>query len=344
MINRLNNLKRKLLQAQEEQDKLFKESKARLEHLNDLFSIPSLADVKYEEWSKVRLNRLLVDYLLRKGYMQTAQLLAKEKGIEDLVDIDVFVQCHRVETSLKSGSTAEALTWCKEHAPLMKKTNTSLEFELRFQQYIELVRESKLVEARQHAQKWLQPHMEAHSKEIHQAAGMVTFAENTFNNPYSVSWTPKYRCGNLLTICQELYSQARWDKLAAKFVETHHEVFSIPPQPLLLTALSAGLSALKTPSCHSAHTSSSSNARSSTTTVCPICSVELNELARDVPYAHHSKSSVENDPVVLPNGRVYGRERLMQFTAKSGLEQGKVKDPTTLEVFEESKIKKVFIS
>lgn len=141
-----------------------------------------------------------------------------------------------------------------------------------------------------------------------------------------------------------MYSQARWDKLAALYVKTHHELFSLPNEPLLHIALSAGLSALKTPSCHSAYASSSSNARSSTTTVCPICSTELNELARDVPYAHHSKSFVENDPVVLPNGRIYGRERLMQMTAKVGLEPGQVKDPTTGEVFEESKVKKVFIS
>ena len=141
-----------------------------------------------------------------------------------------------------------------------------------------------------------------------------------------------------------MYSQARWDELAALFVKTHHELFSLPPEPLLHIALSAGLSALKTPACHSAYTSSTSNARSSTTTVCPICSTELNELARNVPYANHSKSHVENDPVVLPNGRIYGRERLMQMTAKVGLEPGHVKDPTTGEVFEESKVKKVFIT
>ena len=55
-------------------------------------------------------------------------------------------------------------------------------------------------------------------------------------------------------------------------------------------------------------------------------------------------SSVENEPIVLPNGRIYGRDRLMQMSAKVvGLEPGHVKDPTTGEVFEESKIRKVFI-
>lgn len=78
--------------------------------------------------------------------------------------------------------------------------------------------------------------------------------------------------------------------------------------------------------------------------MCPICSTELNELARNLPYAHHTKSEVENDPIVLPNGRVYGRERLLQMGAKVGLEEGFVKDPITSERFESSEIRKVYIS
>lgn len=142
-----------------------------------------------------------------------------------------------------------------------------------------------------------------------------------------------------------MYASGRWAYLAQLFIKTHHEIFSLPPRPLLHIALSAGLSALKTPSCHSAYASSSSNSSSSTTSVCPICSTELNELARNVPYAHHSKSYVENDPVILPNGRIYGRERLISMNEKIGTPEGKVRDPTDLsQEFDESLIKKVYIS
>lgn len=141
-----------------------------------------------------------------------------------------------------------------------------------------------------------------------------------------------------------MFSQDRWDGLADLFVKTHHELFSLPARPLLHIALSAGLSALKTPSCHSKYASSAAYASSSTTSVCPICSTELNDLARGLPYAHHTKSQVENDPVVLPNGRLYGRDRLLEMSAKLGLSEGWVKDPTTAEVFEASKISKVYIS
>ncbi|THC93720.1 hypothetical protein EYZ11_006796 [Aspergillus tanneri] len=63
-----------------------------------------------------------------------------------------------------------------------------------------------------------------------------------------------------------------------------------------------------------------------------------------MPYAHHTKSYVESDPIVLPNGRIYGKQRLLDMSKKVGcVEAGKVKDPTTGEVFEESEMKKVYI-
>ena len=119
----MQGLKRKLASLHDEELALHSASRRRLAHLQDLYEIPSLADVKYEEWSKVRLSRLLVDYLLRGGYEESARALAREKGIEELVDVDAFVQCHRVEDSLKKGRTQECLVWCAENKQALKKIN-----------------------------------------------------------------------------------------------------------------------------------------------------------------------------------------------------------------------------
>ncbi|KAL9612743.1 MAG: hypothetical protein Q9167_002682 [Letrouitia subvulpina] len=327
MIHRMQGLKRKIQSLHEEEKVLHDHSRKRIQHLQDLYEIPSLADVKYEEWSRIRLNRLLVDYLLRSGYGDSARALAKERGIEDLVDLDVFVQCHKIERSLRRRSTTECLAWCAEHRSMMKKTSNNLEFELRLQQYIELRRHGQVLEAKKHAQKYLSSNTEPHLEEIHRAAGLLAYAPDTQIEPYKT-----------------MYSQWRWNHLANLFVKTHHDLFSLPARPLLHIALSAGLSVLKTPSCHSKYASSTANASSSTTTVCPICSTELNELARNLPYAHQTKSNVENDPIVLPNGRLYGRERLLEMSAKVGLGPNLVKDPTTSEIFEASQVRKVFIS
>lgn len=205
---------------------------------------------------------------------------------------------------------------------------SELEFELRLQQYVELIRTRhppSLVAATVHARKYLYP-----SSAAIEAAALLAYPPDTPIQPYAA-----------------LYSSARWPYLAKLFVSTHHGLLSLPAKPALHAALSAGLSALKTPACHSAHLSSSSNANTASgASVCPICSTELNFLARDVPYANHSKSMVENDPVVLPNGRVYGRQRLEDFQVKMPAAQaGYIRDPSEPDKeFKKELLKKVYIS
>lgn len=144
-----------------------------------------------------------------------------------------------------------------------------------------------------------------------------------------------------------MYSSSRWEDLAKLFMETHNSLLSLPSVPLLHVALSAGLSALKTPSCHSTYLSSSlspSSSASITTSVCPICSTELNDLARNVPYAHHTKSHIDPDTVLLPNSRVYGLAKLEDYSRKAGLDSNSLKDLRTGAVFPKSSIKRLYIA
>jgi macrophage erythroblast attacher len=215
---------------------------------------------------------------------------------------------------------------------LADQIQSNLEFALRFQQYIELVRsrdQSKLLEAILHAKKYLTPWKDQYPEEVSKACGLLAFPPGTPAVQYA-----------------ELYSQARWTELANLFTKTHNSLLALPSVPLLHIALSAGLSALKTPSCHSSHGASMSATSSTavTTSVCPICSVELNDLARNVPYAHHTKSHVESDLVLLPNLHAYGRSRLEEYSRKAGVEAGMIKDLRTGDIFGEETLKKVFIS
>jgi macrophage erythroblast attacher len=215
------------------------------------------------------------------------------------------------------------------------------------QQVIELARSRdshKLADARMHARKYLAGHPD--TKFAYQAAMLLAIGPDAEVDRYRVR---SRRCifpdDPRADMKQALYSPDRWSYLANLFQKTYYDLFSLPSRPLLHIALSAGLSALKTPSCHSAYAPTISSSNSSTTTVCPICSTELNELARNVPYAHHTKSYVENDLVVLPNGRIYGRERLNACNEKLGTKVGKVRDPMNLStLFDEKDVKKVFIS
>jgi hypothetical protein len=190
MLARMRGLKRKLNACAEEETRLHKQTQSRIRHLGELYTMQSLDDVKYEEWSRTRLDRLLVDHLLRYGYKDSAQALSKEKGIEDLVDVETFVQMSRIRESLRSGRVTEALAWCTENKKELRRMESNLEFMLRFQQYIELVRtqdQSKLLESIAHAKKYLLPFKDSYPKEVQQACGLLAFPPGTRAAAYGVS-------------------------------------------------------------------------------------------------------------------------------------------------------------
>jgi macrophage erythroblast attacher len=218
---------------------------------------------------------------------------------------------------------------------------------LRYQQYIELVRSQtidKLVEAITHAKKYLIPYKDTYPREVHQAAGLLAFPPDRLASLSNGGASASSTLRSVSDPYAALYSPSRWRELASLFVQTHNSLLALPSSPLLHIALSSGLSALKTPACHGTAHSSSSAAFGKGSSVCPICSTELNELARAVPYAHHSKSHVEHDLMLLPNGRVYGRAKLDDYAAKSGLPKEIVKDLVTGDVYPQEVLKKVFIT
>ncbi|KAF5716119.1 macrophage erythroblast attacher [Fusarium globosum] len=344
MVSRMRGLKRKLNASAAEEARLHAQTAARISHLDELYKMDTVEDVKYETWSRKRLDRLLADYLLRHGYKDTAKELAEQRGITDLVDIDTFVAASRIRDSLLKQSVVEALAWCNDNKKELRKMESKLEFMLRFQQYIELVRSqssAKLTEAIAHAKKHLIPYRVTFPREVQQVCGLLAFP------PGGASAAAPYG---------DLYKPSRWADLADLFTTTHNQLLALPAVPLLHVALSSGLSALKTPACHTdpMHSSDSPSAQSTSDIaaaastlghgVCPICSTELNELARNVPYAHHTQSHVEHDLRLLPNGSVYGRDRLEIQARKNNLPSDQVKDLRTGDIFPVESLKKVYIT
>lgn len=370
MVARMQGLKRKLEACAEEDERLREHSLARIEHLSELYTIPSLDDVKYERWSRVRLNRLLADYLLRNGHCKSAAALAEAKGIEKLVDMTAFLRMNDVKESLREHRFTEALAWCAENKKELRKADVStsfyaylrermdgcsqspqnkLEFMLRIQQYVEIMRTQdidKIVrEAIPHMKKYITPLKDKYPEEMKHLAGLLAYPPDTPVEVYKVCKRTYYLDAQLLTQMKDLYSPDRWTDLQTLFLQTHNSILSSPSKPPLHIALAAGLSALKTPLCHSKHVSSSTGASSSLlNNGCPICSHELNKLAVHVPYAHHTSSHVDPDAVLLPNMRVYGKQKLLDHAKKAGLEEGKIKDLVTGEIFPVHKMDKVYLS
>jgi macrophage erythroblast attacher len=121
MLAKMRGLKRKLSVYADEEARLYRQYDARVSHLQELISMQTVEDVKYESWSRQRLDRLLVDYLLRHGYSASATALADERQMRELVDIEPFMAMNRIRKSLEDGSVTEALAWCNENKKELRK-------------------------------------------------------------------------------------------------------------------------------------------------------------------------------------------------------------------------------
>lgn len=132
MISRMRGVKRKLSANAAEESRLHTQAAARISHLDELYALDSVEDVKYEAWSRKRLDRLLADYLLRHGYNESAKELAQQRGIENLVDVDTFVAASRIRDALLKGSVTEALAWCTDNKKELRKMEVRIQYFMLF--------------------------------------------------------------------------------------------------------------------------------------------------------------------------------------------------------------------
>jgi macrophage erythroblast attacher len=120
-----------------------------------------------------------------------------------LVDIDLFSDIKRIEGALARHSCTEALTWCSENKTALRKMKVSLfidafshasiahqstlEFDLRLQEYIELSRAAKCQEAIDYSRKYLVGWQESHLEQIQQATALLAFRPDTSCGRYKVN-------------------------------------------------------------------------------------------------------------------------------------------------------------
>jgi len=281
----------------------------------------------FSQWTDTRLDRWLVDWALRTGKPETARSLAKAKGIEDFVDIDVFSDIQRIEKALSNHSCVEALAWCNENKVTLRKAKSTLEFELRLQEYIELARLQKHKEAMAYFRKHLASWKDQEPLIIH-CTSLLYASPSSPHKPY-----------------RRLYSESRWETLQQAFRQTAYSLNSLPSTAHLHQALYGGLAALKLPVCYD---------RENWNTDCPTCDSEgLGVLAKEVPFSHHVNSTIvcrlsgklmneDNPPMAFPdNGYVYSRDALQDMAAKN---HGVVTCPRTGITCPYALLRKVYIS
>lgn len=331
VIDKLNSMKRKSSESINDELESAAVCKKRLEHLKDYCNKANSRDamdvIAVKEWKKKRLDRMLVEHLLRCGYYDTAIQLGTKSGISDLTNIDLFIVSRSVEESLRNRETSKCLDWCYDNKSKLRKIRSTLEFNLRQQEFIELVRQRKLIEGIKHVRKYLSSLDDVEQQhELQHVMGLLACKPDTNVEPYKT-----------------LFDESRWTSLVDEFRQENFKLFQLSSTSVFSVTLQSGLSALKTPQCY----------RRDGVRVpdCPVCSDLMNKLAVTLPCAHCSQSRLvcaisglplneHNQPMMLPNGHVYGIKALTKMAIEN---DGKITCPRTKRIYSLAEAEKVFV-
>ncbi|KAI5481661.1 negative regulation of gluconeogenesis [Pseudohyphozyma bogoriensis] len=363
MLSRMRGLKRKLSDLSTQSSAATHVATTRMNHLATL---PESMDAPaYGTWARHRLDHQLADYFLRSSppLKRTAMELAKEEGIQELVDFELWEELAKAESGLRAHRLEEVLAWVGENRSALRKMKSPLEFTIHLQAYIELCRARSFAPAIAYAKKNLSSTAVLDTG----VAGSVSQEQELNRAMALLAFGPDTTC----SIYQELYAPNRWDSLLTLFRSTFLALHSLPSLPLLHFSLQAGIASLKTPICCPLPTTDIIMSSSSTPTgrtegrpskECPVCSSPLKNLAPEVPYSHHVNSLIVCgiSGKVVEGGGGDGGQLVALVSKKSGegriyskaaLEaqqvqhpQNKLIDPETKEQFQWDQVKKVFIS
>ncbi|XP_044272107.1 E3 ubiquitin-protein transferase MAEA isoform X1 [Tribolium madens] len=330
MVEKLQVLKRKAEESISEELAASNVCKRRLEHLKEretLTSAGTISQGAVNQWKRKRLDRMMVEYFLRNGYYNAAITLAEKSDIKDLTNIEIFLTSREVEKSLANHETSKCLIWCHDNKSKLRKLKSNMEFNLRIQEFVELIRSERRMDAIKHARKHFPSFEDEHLDSIQRVMALLAFPVDTEIKPYKA-----------------LFDETRWDTLIEEFRQENYRLFQLASQSVFTVALQAGLSALKTPQCYS---DNGENRNPS----CPVCQPCLNQLAESLPFAHCSQSRLychisglplneNNLPMMLPNGYIYGEQALEQMAKENN---GQIICPKTKEIFPFKKVEKVYV-
>ena len=149
--------------------------------------------------------------------------------MEEFTDLDVFTESNSIVQSLKNKKCTEAINWCTQNRS--KLTSSELEFELRIQEFISLIKKDKYTQAVKYARKNLAKFAEENLEKFKMIMGMLAFSKD------KITTIDKYK---------DLLNDEKWDWLIDKFIKESYHLHSLTEHPLLIKCLDIGVSVLKT--------------------------------------------------------------------------------------------------
>eukprot|EP01023_Acetabularia_acetabulum_P033810 TRINITY_DN3166_c0_g1_i1.p1 TRINITY_DN3166_c0_g1~~TRINITY_DN3166_c0_g1_i1.p1 ORF type:complete len:413 (-),score=45.12 TRINITY_DN3166_c0_g1_i1:482-1720(-) len=294
---------------------------------NELWCMVNSGYNSHIEWNSGRLERLILDYVMRCGFVGSADaLLHKHPHLTHLVETHIFQGAQRIIQALNNHDCSKALEWCVQNRPKLKKIKSVLEFNLHLQVYLELVRSGQTMSAIMYARKHMASWAVGETQELVQRAlGSALFTCHSTYPPY-----------------QHLFKEERWQTLVTLFKLELYTLNNMTGDSLLSIHLQGGLSALK---------NHASDREDNFSIDDPFHLKLFRDLGKDLPMAKHDKSKLlcsvtkttmneHNPPQVLPNGYVYSKLAIIQIKKQN---DGKIICPQTKEVFEDHDLRQAYI-
>jgi len=327
LMSRIQCLKRKMDENYSEEEQIYECCKKRLIQLNSLntWDKPS-----YVAYYRARTNRLVVDHLLRANCVNTAQKIAEEYKLQDFTAIDgkIISEYRKVIFDLKNRSCEVALKWCHVNKSKLTRLNSTFEFKLIFQEFIELVRQQNIQGALAYMRRHADSFQDNHIEDISKAMGCLTFYK-------MIHKFPQY---------QIYFEDSRWEELIELFKKEAFYVMGVSKESGLEITLQAGLCSLKTSNCFDKKRNKPHS--------CPLCNPVMQKLGSTVPSTHKIVSSLicritgeimdeHNPPIALPNGQVYSAKAMKDMAEKN---EGKVLCPVTKMTYYLADLNKIYIS
>lgn len=336
IVDRTETVRRKLGNYQAGEEKCLTTIEKRVRYMK----------TKSPETIDIGLTRMICNHLLQTGRAKAATILAKKNGLLDLVDEDLWRQCHEVcDALLGRHDCAPALEWCTQNASQLRKFSSRLPFELRVQTFLEMVRAAgsgagvsnkqagAVKYARKHLPEWLTRSACESEDDFAYRVALSRAAMTTLLFVEGKRGSVK-RYG-------ALFSEDRWRNLRSLFLREMRRVYGMSRHSALKRTIEAGVAALQSRRCGKVRRRE-----------CPTCHEHFGVLAKRTPAFRQTQSRLvcrisgvlmdeTNPPMALPNGHVYSRRALEEIAAKRG--DDRVVCPTTGKEFPLSSLSRVFV-
>lgn len=143
-----------------------------------------------------------------------------------------------------------------------------MEFELRVQEFISLIRKDKYTEAVKYARKNLAKFADENMEKFKMIMGMLAFSKD------KIETIERYK---------ELLQNDKWDWLINMFIKESYHLHSLTTNPLLIKCLNIGVSILKTLFCTDEDFFNEN---------CPTCSKSFHSFGSNLPFIHKTNTSL----------------------------------------------------